>query len=192
VQLAEIVAWLNQALGPEDIVTNGAGNYTVWVHRYFRYRRYRTQLAPTSGSMGYGVPAAMAAALRHPDRTVVCFAGDGCFLMHGQELATAVQHDARPIFVVVNNGSLGTIRAHQERRYPGRVSGTDLRNPDFAAYARAFGAHGETVTATAQFPEAFARARQSGRAAVIELRVDLEALTTSATLSQIRAAAQKR
>jgi acetolactate synthase-1/2/3 large subunit len=191
VQLAEIVSWLNEALGPDDIVTNGAGNYTVWVHRYYRYHRYRTQLAPTSGSMGYGVPAAVAAAHRHRDRTVVAFAGDGCFLMHGQELATAVQHDLRPIFVVVNNGSLGTIRAHQERRYPGRVSGTDLRNPDFAAYARAFGAHGETVSATGEFPEAFARARQSGKAALIELRVDLEALTSSATLSQIRAAARK-
>jgi acetolactate synthase-1/2/3 large subunit len=191
VQLAEIVSWLNQALGPDDIVTNGAGNYTVWVHRYYRYHRHGTQLAPTSGSMGYGVPAAVAAAHLHRDRTVVAFAGDGCFLMHGQELATAVQHDLRPIFVVVNNGSLGTIRAHQERRYPGRVSGTDLRNPDFAAYARAFGAHGETVTATSQFPEAFARARQSGKAALIELRVDLEALTSSATLSQIRAAARK-
>jgi acetolactate synthase-1/2/3 large subunit len=186
VQLAEIIAWLNQALGPDDIVTNGAGNYTVWVHRYYRYHRYRTQLAPTSGSMGYGVPAAVAASHRHRERTVVCFAGDGCFLMHGQELATAVQYDLRPIFVVVNNGSLGTIRAHQERRYPGRVSGTDLRNPDFAAYARAFGAHGETVTATDQFPEAFARARSAGRAAVIEVRVDLEALTPSATLSQLR------
>ena len=140
VQLAQIVASLNQALGPDDVVTNGAGNYTVWVHRFFRYRRYRTQLAPTSGSMGYGLPAAVAASHLHPDRTVVCFAGDGCFLMHGQELATAVQHGLAPITIVVNNHSLGTIRAHQERRYPGRVIGTTLRNPDFAAYARAFGA----------------------------------------------------
>jgi acetolactate synthase-1/2/3 large subunit len=142
--------------------------------------------------MGYGFPAAVAACHLHPDRPVVCFAGDGCFLMHGQELATAVQHDLRPITLVINNQSLGTIRAHQERRYPGRVSGTDLRNPDFAAYARAFGAHGETVTTTAEFPAAFERARTSGRAAVIELHMPIEALTPSASLSQIRAAAARR
>ncbi|HVR62735.1 MAG TPA: thiamine pyrophosphate-binding protein [Polyangia bacterium] len=191
-QLAEIVAWLRQNLPPEAIVTNGAGNYTVWVHRFFQYRRLGTQLAPTAGSMGYGFPAAVAASHLHPDRPVICFAGDGCFLMHGQELATAVQHDLRPITLVVNNQSLGTIRAHQERRYPGRVVGTDLRNPDFAAYARAFGAHGETVEATEDFPAAFERARAAGRAAVIELRLPLEALTPAATLSQIRAAANAR
>ncbi len=191
-QLAEIVAWLRQALPPEAIVTNGAGNYTVWLHRFFQYRRLGTQLAPTSGSMGYGFPAAVAACHLYPDRPVVCFAGDGCFLMHGQELATAVQHGLRPITLVINNQSLGTIRTHQERRYPGRVSGTDLRNPDFAAYARAFDAHGETVTRTEEFPAAFQRARAAGRAAVIELRLPVEALTPSASLSQIRAAAARR
>jgi len=189
-QLAEIVAWLRGALGPDDIVTNGAGNYTAWVHRFFRYRRYRTQLAPTSGSMGYGLPAAVAASHLHRDRTVVCFAGDGCFLMHGQELATAVQHGLAPITIVVNNQSLGTIRAHQERRYPGRVSGTTLRNPDFAALARAFGGHGEKIGGTSEFPAAFARARAAGVPAVIELALDVEVLTPSATLSQIRAAAE--
>ena len=188
-QLAEIVAWLRQALPPEAIVTNGAGNYTLWLHRFFQYRRLGTQLGPTSGSMGYGFPAAVAACHLYPDRPVVCLAGDGCFLMHGQELATAVQHDLRPITLVVNNQSLGTIRTHQERRYPGRVVGTDLRNPDFAAYAQAFGVHGETVEATEDFPAAFERARAAGRAAVIELRLPVEALTPSATLSQIRAAA---
>jgi acetolactate synthase-1/2/3 large subunit len=190
VQLAQIVASLNEELGPDDIVTNGAGNYTVWVHRFYRYRRYRTQLAPTSGSMGYGLPAAVAASHLHPERTVVCFAGDGCFLMHGQELATAVQQGLAPITVVVNNESLGTIRAHQERRYPGRVSGTSLRNPDFAAYARAFGAHGETVTSTDEWPAAFARARAVRKAAVIEVKLDVEVLSPSATVSQLRAAAQ--
>jgi acetolactate synthase-1/2/3 large subunit len=191
VQLAEVVSWLRGALGPDDIVTNGAGNYTVWVHRFYRYRHYRTQLAPTSGSMGYGLPAAVAASHLHRERTVVCFAGDGCFLMHGQELATAVQQGLSPITIVVNNGALGTIRAHQERRYPGRVSGTALHNPDFAALARAYGAHGERVTATDQFPAAFARARAARLPAVIELVQDLEALTPSATLTDIRAAATK-
>jgi acetolactate synthase-1/2/3 large subunit len=191
-QLAEIVAWLRGALGPDDIVTNGAGNYTAWLHRFFRYRRYRTQLGPTSGSMGYGLPAAVAASHLHRDRTVVCFAGDGCFLMHGQELATAVQEGLAPITIVINNQSLGTIRAHQERRYPGRVSGTTLRNPDFAAFARAFGAHGEKVAATSEFPAAFARARAAGVPAVIELALDVEVLTPSATLSQIRAAAESK
>jgi acetolactate synthase-1/2/3 large subunit len=191
-QLAEVVAHLRDVLPPDAIVTNGAGNYTAWLHRFFRFHRYRTQLAPTSGSMGYGLPAAVAASHLHADRPVICFAGDGCFLMHGQELATAVQHNARPIVIVVNNGSLATIRAHQERRYPGRVSATTLRNPDFAALARAFGAHGETVEATADFAPAFERARASGRAAVIELKLNIEALTPSATLTQIRAAALKK
>jgi acetolactate synthase I/II/III large subunit len=189
VQLAHIVASLNDLLGPDDVISNGAGNYTVWVHRFLRWHRYRTQLAPTSGSMGYGFPAAIAACHLDPDRTVVCFAGDGCFLMHGQELATAVQERLRPITIVINNRSLATIRAHQERRYPGRVTGTTLENPDFAAYARAFGAHGETVTTTDEFAPAFARARASGRAAVIEVQHDVEQLTPSLTVSQLRAAA---
>ena len=184
--LSELVAAMCQALPPDTIVTNGAGNYAGWVHRFWRYREYGTQLAPISGSMGYGVPAAVAAALAHPERTVLSFAGDGCFLMNGQELATAVQHGAAPIFLVVNNGMYGTIRMHQEREYPARVSGTGLRNPDFAALARAYGAHGEKVERTADFAAAFARARQAGRAALIELSLDPEAITTRTTLSKIR------
>ena len=146
----------------DAIVTNGAGNYCVWVNGYYQYRGYRTQLGPTSGSMGYGTPAAIAAKLVHPERTVVAFAGDGCFLMTGQELATAAQYDLRIIWCVVNNGMYGTIRMHQERDYPGRVVGTDLKNPDFAALARAYGGHGEVVERTADFPAAFRRA-EAGR-----------------------------
>jgi acetolactate synthase-1/2/3 large subunit len=191
INLGEIVVWLRDNLPEDAIVTNGAGNYTVWVHRYHRYRRFRTQLAPTSGSMGYGLPAAVAASLAEPDRTVVCFAGDGCFLMQGQELATAVQYGARPIVIVIDNGSLATIRTHQERRYPGRVSATDLKNPDFAALARAYGAHAETVARTEDFPAAFARAQHSGKAALLAIKLDIEILTPSATLTQIRAQALK-
>jgi acetolactate synthase-1/2/3 large subunit len=139
--------------------------------------------------MGYGVPAAIAAKVVHPDRPVVGFAGDGCFLMTGQELATAMHHGLDPVLLVVNNGMYGTIRMHQEREYPGRVSGTDLTNPDFAAYARAFGAHAEVVTRTAEFRDAFVRALGAGRAAVLELRVDPEAITTRTSLSAIRARA---
>jgi acetolactate synthase I/II/III large subunit len=192
IDLGEIMVWLRDNLPEDAIVTNGAGNYTVWVHRYHRYRRFRTQLGPTSGSMGYGLPAAVAASLNEPDRTVVCFAGDGCFLMQGQELATAVQYGARPIVIVIDNGSLATIRTHQERRYPGRVSATDLKNPDFAALARAYGAHGETVARTEDFPAAFARARASGRAALLAIKLDIEQLTPSATVTQIRAQAKPR
>jgi acetolactate synthase-1/2/3 large subunit len=191
VQLSRIVAELRAMLPEDAIVTNGAGNYTVWLHRFFRYRRYRTQLGPTSGSMGYGLPAAVSASLLHPDRPVVCFAGDGCLLMQGQELATAAQYGARPIVIVVNNGSLGTIRAHQERRYPGRVSATDLVNPDFVALARAYGAHGERIGRTEDFAPAFERARASGRAALIEIPLDVEVLTPSMTITQIRQAAAR-
>jgi acetolactate synthase-1/2/3 large subunit len=176
----------------DAIVTNGAGNYATWVHRYYRFRRFRSQLAPVSGSMGYGVPSAVAAKLAHPERTVVSFSGDGCFLMNGQELSTAVRYGLDPVFLVVNNGMFGTIRMHQEREYPGRVHGTDLVNPDFAAYARAFGAHGEIVDKTADFAAAFERALTAGRAALIELRVDPEAITPKTTLSAIREAAFKR
>ena len=188
VQLGAIVASLRDQLPPDTIVTNGAGNYAGWVHRFWRFRRYGTQLAPTSGSMGYGVPAGVAAALAHPDRAVLAFSGDGCFQMNGQELGTAIQYGARPIFFVVNNGMYGTIRMHQEREYPTRVSGTDIVNPDFAVLARAYGAHGETIERTDDFAAAFERARKSGRAALIELRLDAEAITTRTTLSKIREA----
>jgi acetolactate synthase-1/2/3 large subunit len=175
---------------PDDaIVTNGAGNYCVWVNGYYHYRRYRSQLGPTSGSMGYGTPAAIAAKLVHPERTVVCFAGDGCFLMTGQELATAAQYQLPVIWIVANNGMYGTIRMHQERDYPARVSGTDLRNPDFAGLARAYGGHGELVERTADFADAFRRAESAGTLALIELRIDPEALTPRYSLSQIRAGA---
>src|SRR5262249_57771076 len=155
-------------------------------HRFFRFRRFRTQLGPYSGSMGYGVPAAIAAKSLHRDRIVVSWSGDGCFLMNGQELATAVQYGLAIVFVVIDNGMYGTIRMHQERQYPGRVSGTDLVNPDFAALAKAFGCEAELVERTEQFPDALARARASQRPALIELRCDPEALTPRASLSAIR------
>ncbi|MBL4918059.1 thiamine pyrophosphate-binding protein [Szabonella alba] len=191
VRMEDVVTWLAAHLPPEAILTNGAGNYAAFLHRYYSFRRAGTQLAPTSGSMGYGFPAAVAASLEHPGRIVVCMAGDGCFQMTLNEMSTAVQHGASPIVIVANNGRYGTIRMHQERHYPGRVSGTDLANPDFAALARAYGGHGETVTDQAQFPDAFGRARASGKVAVIELRLDPEMLTTGQTLSALRAAAQK-
>lgn len=189
-QMGEIMGWLRERLPDDAVVTNGAGNYTVWVHRFYQYRGFPTQLAPTSGSMGYGVPAAVAAKAVLPERTVVCFAGDGCFLMHGQELATAVQYGLKIIVLVVNNGMYGTIRMHQERNYPARVSGTELINPDFAAYARAFGAHGEVVEETSAFMPAFERALAAEGPSLIELRIDPEAITPKATLSEIRQAAQ--
>ncbi len=188
-QMAEVVAWLDQALPKDAIFCNGAGNYAAWVNRFRRYRHYRSQLAPTSGSMGYGLPAALAAKAARPDRRVICFAGDGCYLMHGQELATAVQYGLDVIIIVVNNGIYGTIRMHQERDYPARVSGTSLANPDFAAYARAFGAWGERVTRSADFADAFQRALDAGGPALLELALDPDVLTPQKTLSEIRAAA---
>ncbi len=189
VQLSDILASLRDELPVDTIIAHGAGNYAGWIHRYWPYRRLGTQLAPISGAMGYGVPAAVAAALLHPDRTVLSFSGDGCFLMNGQELATAMQYRVAPIFFVVDNGMYGSIRMHQEMTYPGRTSGTDLVNPDFAALALAYGAHGETVTRTDDFAAAFRRARSAGRAAVIVLRVDPNAITTGRTLTGIRDAA---
>jgi len=186
VQLSEIVAWLDAHVPEDTIVTNGAGNFAPWVTRFHCYRGFGTQLAPTSGSMGYGLPAAVAAALRHPERLVLCFTGDGDFLMTGQDFATAVAHRLRPIVIVVNNNSYGTIRMHQELRYPGRAIGTDLVNPDFGALARAYGGHGEVVETTGQFAGAFARARDSGKPAVIEIRLALEAISPSRSLSDLR------
>src|SRR5437660_1339743 len=177
VNLTEVVGWLNKRLPDDVIVTNGAGNYAAFLHRFFQYRGFRTQLAPTSGAMGYGVPAAVAAKIAAPARMVVSFAGDGCFLMNGQEFATAVQHGANVVIVVVDNGMYGTIRMHQEREDPPRVHGTELKNPDFAAYARAFGGHGETVEKTAHFAAAFERAVSAGKPAIIHMKTDPEALT---------------
>jgi len=191
VNMSEIVAWLRSRLPEGSIITNGAGNFSGWPQRFYQYTGFRTQLAPTNGAMGYGVPAAIAAKLVHPERSVVCFAGDGDFLMTGQELATAVQYSAAVIFLVLNNGMYGTIRMHQERDFPARVYGTALRNPDFAALARAYGAHGELVERTQDFAAAFERAAGSGRPALLELSIDPEAITTRATLSQIREQALK-
>ena len=191
VNMSEVVAFLRDRLPPETIVTNGAGNFSIWVHRFYRYTGFRTQLGPTSGAMGYAVPAAIAAKLVHPDRPVVAFAGDGDFLMTGQELATAAQYGLRIVFIVVNNGMYGTIRMHQEREYPGRVSGTELKNPDFAALARAYGLYGETVESTAAFEAAFERAMKAETSALLELRIDPEAITPRTTLSAIRAEALK-
>jgi acetolactate synthase-1/2/3 large subunit len=172
---------------PEDtIVAGGAGNFAGWLHRHFRYKGFRTQLGSTNGSMGYGYPAALAAKLAAPKRTVFALCGDGDFLMTGQEIATAAQYGANFVTVVVNNGLYGTIRMHQEREYPGRVYGTELKNPDFAAYARAFGGHGETVERTEDFAPAFERASKSGKPAIIELRIDPDAITPTTTLSAIR------
>jgi acetolactate synthase-1/2/3 large subunit len=185
-----VIRWLTSHLPDDAIITNGAGNYAAWLHRYYHYKTFRTQLAPTSGSMGYGFPAAVSAALEHPDRLVVCLAGDGCFQMTLNEMSTAAQYGARPIVIVVNNGRYGTIRMHQEKHFPGRVSGTMLANPDFAALARAYGGHGETVRDTAEFPSAFDRARASGKLAVIELVVDPEALGTGLTLTAARLAGE--
>jgi acetolactate synthase-1/2/3 large subunit len=190
--LGEVMKWLSDKLPEDAIVANGAGNFAGWVHRHFRFKRWRTQLAPTSGSMGYAVPAAVAAKIAHPERTVLAVSGDGDFLMCGQEFATAMQYRAPIIVLVVNNGMFGTIRMHQEREFPGRVSGTELANPDFAAYARAFGGHGETVERTADFAPAFERAVASGKPAILELRIEPDAITPSSTLSGIRAAALKK
>ncbi|AKH99538.1 thiamine pyrophosphate-dependent enzyme, possible carboligase or decarboxylase [Hoeflea sp. IMCC20628] len=192
VQMGPIVNWLEENLPEDAIMTNGAGNYATWVHRFHRFRGFATQAAPTSGTMGYGVPGAVGAQQAFPDRLVVCFAGDGCFLMHGQEFATMVRHQLPIITVVVNNGIYGTIRMHQERDYPGRISATTLTNPDFAAYARAFGGHGETVETTADFAPAFERARASGLPAIIEVKLDPEAITPTRTMSQIAGTGVKK
>ena len=189
VNLGEIVASWRELLPADVMISNGAGNYTAWIHRFHRYRELGGQLAPTSGSMGYGLPAAIAAKLVHPERPALALAGDGCFLMTGQELATAVRHDVAVVVVVVNNGMLGTIRMHQELRYPGRVIGTDLTNPDFCALARAYGAHAERVERTAQFAPALARALDAGGPALIELVVDPDAISSTRTLSEIQAEA---
>ena len=191
VQYGEIIRWLSDHLPEDAIIAGGAGNFASWLHRHFRYKGFRTQLGPTNGSMGYGYPAAVAAKLAASGRTVFALCGDGDFLMNGQEIATAVQYRANFVAVVVNNGLYGTIRMHQEREYPGRVFGTALSNPDFSAYARAFGGHGETVERTADFAPAYERAVASGKPALIELRIDPDAITPATTLSAIREKALK-
>jgi acetolactate synthase-1/2/3 large subunit len=190
VKLEQVIKHLSDTLPDDAFITNGAGNYAAWTHRYFIYKHQGTQLAPTSGSMGYGFPAAISAKLEHPEKDVICMAGDGCFQMTLNEFSTCVQHGVNVVVIVVNNGRYGTIRMHQEKNYPGRVSGTELANPDYAALARAYGGHGETVTKTDQFSDAFGRALAANLPAIIELQVDDQALTPSATLDQIRALAQ--
>ena len=190
-QMGGVMAYLESKLPADAIMTNGAGNFATWLHRFHRFTQFGTQLAPTSGSMGYGLPAAVGAKRIFPDKLVVCFAGDGCFMMHGQEFATAVQYNLPLVVVIVDNGMYGTIRMHQEKHYPGRISATQLKNPDFSAYARAFGGHGERVEKTEEFGPAFERAVASGLPAIIHCLIDPEAITPTTTISKLRAAAQK-
>ncbi|HMB10505.1 thiamine pyrophosphate-binding protein [Saliniramus sp.] len=185
-QMGQVMAELANVVPDDAIMANGAGNYAGWVHRFWKFRHYGTQLAPTSGSMGYGLPAAVGAKRAFPERMVVSLAGDGCFMMHGQEFATAVQYDLPIIVLIVDNGMYGTIRMHQERDYPGRVSATMLKNPDFAAYARAFGGFGARVERTEEFAPALKEAMASGKPAIIHLLIDPETITPTTTLSAIR------
>ncbi len=189
-QMGEVMRHLREVLPPDTIFCNGAGNFATWVHRFWPFTAFASQLAPTSGSMGYGLPAGVGAKRLWPQREVVVFSGDGDFLMHGQEFATAVQYGLPVIVVLLDNGMYGTIRMHQEREYPGRVSATQLRNPDFRAYAQAFGGHGERVERTEDFAPALARARASGLPSVLHCLLDAEAITPTGTLAGIRGAAQ--
>src|SRR5262249_51776416 len=184
-----VMVWLRETLPADTILCNGAGNYAAWIHRFYRFRRFATHIAPTSASMGYGMPAAVAIKRLHPHRTVISVNGDGDFLMNGQEFATAVQYDLPIIVIICDNGLYGTIRMHQEREYPGRVCATVLKNPDFAAYARAFGGFGVTVEKTDDFAAAFRAAEAAGLPAIIHLKIDADAITPTTTLSKIRAQA---
>ena len=185
VNFGAVMVWLRDNLPADAIICNGAGNYAAWIHRFLRMRRFGQHVAPTAGSMGFGVPAAVAMKRLYPGRPVVCIAGDGDFLMNGQEFATAVQYDLPFTAIISDNGIYGTIRMHQEREYPGRISATQLRNPDFAAYARAFGGFGISVERTEDFPAAFKEAQASGKPAIIRLRIDPEAITPATTLAKI-------
>ncbi|CAN5580755.1 thiamine pyrophosphate-binding protein [soil metagenome] len=189
-QMGEVMAHLRDVLPADTIFCNGAGNFATWVHRFWPFRAFASQLAPTSGSMGYGLPAGVGAKRLWPQREVVVFAGDGDFLMHGQEFATAVQYGLPLIVVLLDNAMYGTIRMHQERHYPGRISATQLKNPDFCGYAEVFGGHGERVERTDEFAPALARARASGKPALLHCLLDPEAITPSGTLQGIRSAAQ--
>ncbi len=189
-QMGKVMSYLRSTLPEDAIMCNGAGNYATWLHRFHQFKRFGTQLAPTSGSMGYGLPAAVGAKRIDPSKTVVCFAGDGCFMMHGQEFATAVQYQLPIIVILIDNGMYGTIRMHQERHYPARLSATSLQNPDFAAYAEAFGGHGERVETTEQFASAFERAVASRKPAILHCLIDPETISPSTTLEKIRQQAQ--
>jgi acetolactate synthase-1/2/3 large subunit len=186
VNLGAIMVWLRENLPDDTILCNGAGNYAAWIHRFYRFRRFATHIAPTSASMGYGMPAAVAMKRLYPERTVISVNGDGDFMMNGQEFATAVQYDLPIIVIICDNGIYGTIRMHQEREYPGRISATALKNPDFGAYGRAFGGFGVTVEKTADFAAAFAAAEESGKPAIVHLKIDPEAITPVTTLTRIR------
>jgi acetolactate synthase-1/2/3 large subunit len=186
VNLGEIMVWLRDHLPEDAVITNGAGNFSAWIHRFYRVRRFNGLVGATSGSMGYGLPAALAMQTLHRGRTIVCVSGDGDFLMTGQDFATAVQYELPVIVILADNGIYGTIRMHQEREYPGRVIATQLKNPDFVDYAKAFGGFGVRVGKTADFPAAFAAARTSGKPAIIHLKVDPEAITPKTTLTGIR------
>jgi acetolactate synthase-1/2/3 large subunit len=186
VNLSEVFSWLDRKLPSDAIMCNGAGNYAAWLHRFYRHKAFKTQLAPTSGAMGYGLPAALAAKAAFPHREVICAAGDGCFMMASNELATAMQYGLNVITLVSNNSTYGTIRMHQERDYPARVSGTDLRNPDFAAYARSFGAFGATVVRTEDFPAIYEEAKASGLPAVIDLKTSANDIAPGRTIEALR------
>jgi acetolactate synthase-1/2/3 large subunit len=186
VNLSEVFSWLDKRLAQDAIMTNGAGNFAAWLHRFYRHKSFKTQLAPTSGAMGYGFPAALAAKAIYPQRTVVCAAGDGDFMMAAGELATAMQYGLAAVVVVSNNATYGTIRMHQEREYPGRVAGTDLVNPDFAAFAKSFGAYGATVERTRDFAEAFEAALASRLPAVIDLKTSANEIAPGRTLAALR------
>jgi acetolactate synthase-1/2/3 large subunit len=185
VDMRAVIAYLQKELPADAIVTNGAGNFSIWNNKYFRYGAQQRLLAPQSGAMGYGLPAAIAAKVRHPDRTVLCFAGDGDFQMNAVELGTAMQAGAQPIVLILNNGSYGTIRMHQEKHYPHRVSGTELQNPDFASLAQAYGFHGERVASTEDFAQAFQRALSSSTGAVLDIVMDTKALTPRQSLDDL-------
>ncbi|HYA79359.1 MAG TPA: thiamine pyrophosphate-binding protein [Methylocystis sp.] len=192
VDLARVIMWLSDKLPKDTIICNGAGNYASWIHRYYRFCGLATHIAPTSATMGYGVPAAVAMQQLYPDRLVLSIAGDGDFLMNGQEFATAVQYGLPIVVIVCDNASYGTIRMHQERQYPGRVIGTDLKNPDFAAYARAYGGFGATVERTDDFEPAFEAARESKLPAILRVKMDPDRITPTASLAGIRAAAMAK
>jgi acetolactate synthase I/II/III large subunit len=184
--LGPCVATMRDALPAETIICNGAGNFSGWWHRYWRYGPMPTQLAPTSGTMGYGLPAAVAAAIRFKDRPVVCVAGDGDFLMNGQELATAAQYGADVLVILVDNGAYGTIRMHQEREYPERISATELRNPDFAALARAYGGSAEAIERTEDFAAALGRALHRRGIRLLHCKTDVEQISNATTIATIR------
>jgi len=192
VNLSEVMIWLRAHLPADAIICNGAGNYAGWIHRFYRFRKLGTQIGTICGFMGYGVPAAVAMKSLYPLRTVLAVNGDGDFLMIGQEFATAMLYKLPIICLVLDNSTFGTIRMHQEREYPGRVSGTDLVNPDFAAMARSFGGFGASVTRTAEFAPAFLAAEASGLPSIIHVKFDAEGITPTTTLSAIRESARKR